>query len=290
MGWLFVPGLGDWNSASGSSLPSTAPSCTWNAKPLPPRSWSRAWQRVSWLRRLSGTTCGPSTADAGVASWIVSLPDSPASRGVKPDPIPAPTMPAGSGRISSTALAKWDPRSSSWKMSLPLFPEEDWPPYSADWPTAGTLRNGVISPRPPLGHPMNACASSSWPTATASDSDDKWPTPASRDYKGENASVHLDHASGRKHLDQLPNFIAYCFPLAPPTPPGGVSSSPIGRTSPRHSVPRINVSFVEWLMGFPIGWTDSGLSATEWSRYRQRMRLSLWRLAQACGQTELVKR
>lgn len=38
-----------------------------------------------------------------------------------------------------------------------------------------------------------------------------WPTPAARDYKGANSSEHLDVASGRKHLDQLPNFVAHLW-------------------------------------------------------------------------------
>lgn len=35
---------------------------------------------------------------------------------------------------------------------------------------------------------------------------------------------------------------------------------------------RLNPLFVEWLMGFPLGWTGFGVSATQWSRYKRRMR------------------
>jgi len=38
-----------------------------------------------------------------------------------------------------------------------------------------------------------------------------WPTPAARDYKGENAAVHLERSTGAKHLDQLPNFVAHLW-------------------------------------------------------------------------------
>jgi hypothetical protein len=43
---------------------------------------------------------------------------------------------------------------------------------------------------------------------------------------------------------------------------------------------KLNANFVEWLMGWPIGWTASALAATEWSHWQQRMRSSLWQLAQ----------
>lgn len=39
-----------------------------------------------------------------------------------------------------------------------------------------------------------------------------WPTPAARDHKGANGDAHLEAGTGRKHLDQLPNFVAHCWP------------------------------------------------------------------------------
>jgi hypothetical protein len=38
----------------------------------------------------------------------------------------------------------------------------------------------------------------------------------------------------------------------------------------RNASLRLNPNFGEWLMGWPIGWTDFGQSATAWCRYRQR--------------------
>ena len=45
---------------------------------------------------------------------------------------------------------------------------------------------------------------------------------------------------------------------------------------------RLNPLFVEWLMGFPIGWTDSAPLGTEWSRWWRLMRSELSRLASPC--------
>lgn len=42
--------------------------------------------------------------------------------------------------------------------------------------------------------------------------------------------------------------------------------------------PMLNPAFVEWLMGFPIGWTDFGRLGTAWSRWSRLMRSELSRL------------
>jgi len=306
-------------------------------------------------------------------------------------------------------------------MCLPLFPEEDWPPFSADWPTSGSMRNGICSAHETSAPLINENDCSSWPTATTADSrssarhttttsvmhpgtmltdaarafwptasardgdprrahtgrdtmawqnkvargavnaagmlsDDlsssavNWPTPAARDYKGENGTEHLTAGTGRKHLDQLPNFVAHLWqtpqtdsfrsrsadrkdeqgldqqarfwptPTAEPygssqngingiggaherpsantpsldrlsrsflpaqvPPKAGDASSPTGPSSHRHGKPKLNPEFVRWLMGFPHAWTNCGPSATQWSRWRQRMRSSLWQLARGAA-------
>jgi hypothetical protein len=64
-----------------------------------------------------------------------------------------------------------------------------------------------------------------------------WPTPASRDYRYPNASPYSARSGGTKG-EQLPNAV------------GGA----------------LNPTWIEWLMGFPLGWTDLGPSATPSSR------------------------
>jgi hypothetical protein len=64
-----------------------------------------------------------------------------------------------------------------------------------------------------------------------------WPTPAARDYKGQNSIEHINAgiAKGNAgHTNQLPNEI-------------------LRRTGERGS---LNPIWIEWLMGFPRGWTD----------------------------------
>ena len=40
---------------------------------------------------------------------------------------------------------------------------------------------------------------------------EKWPTPATRDHKGANGADHLENGTGRRHLDQLPNFVEHVW-------------------------------------------------------------------------------
>jgi hypothetical protein len=55
----------------------------------------------------------------------------------------------------------------------------------------------------------------------------KWPTPAARDYRHPNSKSYQDRGGGSKG-EQLPNAV------------GG----------------SLNPTWVEWLMGLPLGWTD----------------------------------
>ena len=66
-----------------------------------------------------------------------------------------------------------------------------------------------------------------------------WPTPTTRDYKGANGfeTTKKKIAEGlRAHMGQLPNAVQH------------MEKKPIGGT--------LNPIFVEWLMGWPLGWTD----------------------------------
>ena len=118
---------------------------------------------------------------------------------------------------------------------------------------------------------------SRWPTATTMDTMDAarkgivgnhnlslpvaaqgWATPTSRDHK--------DGADPSEKVD---------------------TNSLLGRQAPRATGPafrqdsgprRLNPAFVEWLMGWPRGWTDFAPVATEWSHWWRLMRSELSRL------------
>lgn len=98
----------------------------------------------------------------------------------------------------------------------------------------------------------------------------EWPTPAARDHKGANSTEHVTtNGTGRMHMDQLPNFVehgSHCARQDPPTCDGEPSSDARRNLNPR---------FVEWLMGWPIGWTDCAPAATALSPWLLRSRGAL---------------
>lgn len=116
--------------------------------------------------------------------------------------------------------------------------------------------------------------------ANLSDVVQQWPTPAARDSKGANSEQHaLVTGGGRKHMDQLSNFVAHSSHQAQPMP-DGPTSSPDGHGSPQPSTKRLNPYFTEWLMGWPAGWSSatalpaSSAAAMESYRFRLRQQLS----------------
>jgi len=86
---------------------------------------------------------------------------------------------------------------------------------------------------------------------------------------------------GRKHMDQLANFVAYT-PLDYLRPDPQTQDGPASLTelhgSPPPSTRRLNPYFTEWLMGWPIGHTiaePSASSASEMASWRCKLRQRL---------------
>jgi len=85
-----------------------------------------------------------------------------------------------------------------------------------------------------------------------------FPTPCARDAKGTNKRSRKKRGSNKS--EQLPNFVKHLWEeamnldnsLQVPSIPDGETSSNEVQTAPR----RLNPRFVEWLMGFPIGYTE----------------------------------
>jgi len=92
----------------------------------------------------------------------------------------------------------------------------------------------------------------------------QWATPTSAMWRSEDGSHSPEHSP------PLSRQV-----LRMPTP--GAPSSPSGQTSRR----RLNPLFVEWLMGWPTGWTACEPLGTEWSRWWLLSRFWLSRLVLA---------
>jgi hypothetical protein len=95
-----------------------------------------------------------------------------------------------------------------------------------------------------------------------------WPTPASRDTKGDYSDEAMIRKDGKSRLDLLPNVASRFSLQDQPTTKSGEKSS--------NNTRKLNPLFVEWLMGWPIGMTGFEPVGTEWSHKLRLSRLLLF--------------
>lgn len=209
-------------------------SLTWRGKPTPVKSWLRAWKKATWLQRLFGRMCPPSMDAHFGAWWAASLAASRAKTSASPERKPeSPANEAGSGSSFDESSPKFNLDWSSLRMSLGSG-RQALKSSSRTLPRSGSMRSGVLSERPMLERLTIATDSSFWPTAAAHDAKD---TGAKTEYERKSPGLT---ATG--HLLQMQM--------------SGARSLPKDRT--------LNPRFVEWLMGWPIAWTDCDSQVTEW--------------------------
>jgi hypothetical protein len=190
-----------------------------------------------------------------------------------PDLWPTPTTPTGGTDDQEVKDAR-----GSGAANL-LTVAEKWPTPNAGTPNSqrGSAQDPEI--RRAQGHQVNLQdVATHWQTpatdsfrSRSGDRKDEmgldrqartWATPASRGHKGSNSELHVtETGTGRRHMDQLPDQVAFLSTLPDPEPgPNGSASSGTGRSSRlplrRQTRKRLNVLFDEWLMGLPPGWTD----------------------------------
>ena len=193
--WLYIPS----NSAPASeclakacaphasySASSTVQFATWSGKPLQPRSLPGLWKREPLIRRLSGLTCLPSTAQRGADAWISSLRASRARTSASPAAAPASMASAPACSSTSSTLPTLARREASfWRTSQPslLPPPPLWtkpkalsknaplPASWENWPTAGGTQSGSLFLRPTWAPATGAHGGSASPGAG------KWDTP-----------------------------------------------------------------------------------------------------------------
>jgi hypothetical protein len=266
MSWLYsqalvAASLGE-NSLAGEPY---APS---NGTPTPQAFLCSDKTTAAWTRFPSGMTCKPLTADHGEAllmSYRAGFPVrtyqlqavEPASRGSVAD----------CGGKWRESLAKWDRATSSWKThQLSLL--EGLESFSGTWPRWGMMRNGEcweLSTRAPR---------------TAASASGLWATPTANQQQAASLPAALNEAK-RLHPRGQWSLITqvaaeHCHGHRMwPTPTCQDAENNGGQTQHRRNTKPLNAAvggalnpvWVEWLMGWSLGWTDLKPLATD--RFQQ---------------------
>lgn len=153
------------------------------------------------------------------------------------------------GRNLRGSLARYDRDSCTWKTAQCSF-LEDSEPSSVTWPRWGTTVAGELYPLPTLVPSTPVSGSGLWPTPTVNGN-----------YNRKGASK----TSG----DGLATAVAkrlYPTPSAGNEKWNGTiqewggSWNWVRKENPTLARSPLNPNWVEWLMGWPIGWTDLGAS------------------------------
>ena len=126
------------------------------------------------------------------------------------------------GPTSQKPFAQYDPNTQSWKMSEDIS-VSDSKKFSKTFPTSGTMRNGKLYQQAPLVRHKKEKDSLSWPTP--------------RSCSAMSATINYKVASNPKRFPNLETVIGRRMKSQDP---GG----------------KMNPTWVEWLMGFPLEWTD----------------------------------
>ena len=152
------------------------------------------------------------------------------------------------GRGCDKPLANYDPITQSLKMSEGIFPSGELPLLPI-LPPSGMTRNGALFQQPAWEPITGETASLLWPTPTAH------PDNSNRNGKFKNPTLRdavLGWPTPRAALGDSRNHTVYTRSTDKPQNLENVIAS----REPSAIGGKLNPTWVEWLMGFPLGWTD----------------------------------
>lgn len=222
---------------------------------------------------LSDTeTCATSALTTSPA-LISSAADSPARTSATPGSGPGWRVSvAAYGSSSPALLASYDHATCSWRTSQ-HFLDGELTPFSATWPRSGTMLSGIAYRLPPLVPRISATEYSFWPTPqTQYDgrSMEAWQAARGRARERHKAGQYGKGTGVPTMIDLQRAAQLWPTPTARDWRSGKASAATHARNSrPLNEVAaqgqasgQLNPTWVEWLMGFPLGWTDLEDSAT----------------------------
>jgi len=160
------------------------------------------------------------------------------------------TTPVTCGPQLSSAFASFDPDTRCWKMSQGWLLADISGPSWETWPKAGLIVDGAFYPQPNWEHRTNEIGSGLWPTIKASD--------YKRNASASEMNRHSPALSAAVQMWPTPTAV---------TDTGGAALCKWGGSGARQMMRNngvseqelngaLNPNWVEWLMGWPIGWTS----------------------------------
>lgn len=161
------------------------------------------------------------------------------------------------GGSTSEPFATYDPDTSSWR-TLQLSLLEDLATFSQTWPRAGTTRNGIAYQRQPSAPLTVVTGSSLWPTPTVVDMGER---KTLEEWDEWTAEMKGRHGNGNGHGRSLSIEARRNMWPTPTTQDASNNGGPSQheRNSPPLNAAvggALNPTWVEWLQGFPLGWTE----------------------------------
>ena len=194
----------------------------------------------------SGTMCEPSMERRGGESWMSSVAASPAKTSALPTQTATDSteQEADSGEKWRGSFARFDHATSSWKThQCSLF--GGWEAYSETWPESGIMLRGNAWAVKASGQSNNANESGYWPAMTCNG----WRSEGSIGQLRKLCEAGVTNEAEAQAMSggslRPERMEAWNWPKQEAA--GG----------------RMNPVWGEWLMGWPIGWTDKTPLATD---------------------------
>lgn len=253
MSWHFSQALEEaFLAASCGDGGQSAPS---NGMPTHGTFWSPGKTTDALKPSRSGMTFRPSTESHGEAVLMWCLEASRARTSPPPERVPeSKASEAVCGNTWRESSAKYCRVTSLWKTHQCLW-EEDLAPSSVTLPKWGMMQNGVLWERITSPLRTEEIGSGLWPTPCVQMSQRKT-------INGENRS----HTTGQKFgLSLVQSVKMWPTPTAQDAKNNGAPAQIERNTKPLNAEVggALNPTWVEWLMGWPLGWTDCAASATD---------------------------
>ena len=275
MSWHFSQAL--VAASSGERSSGGEPSAPLSLTPTPAMCWLPGRTTDAFRPSRSGMTCEPLTADRGAELLTWCLAASLAKTSPPPARAPGSAAPAlDSGERWHALLVKFDHASCGWKTARCLWEEGlDWSCLTL--PRWGSLHDGELWERATPGLHTNDTESGFWPTPNVPNGGRRVPKDAT--IKGGKTPTAYTR-DGKKCQVGLEQAVKWFPTPTVPTATGGLAMCKWGGSGARRMMKAtlpagdvngaLNPTWVEWLMGWPLGWTDCAAPATaKYQEWRQ---------------------